>query len=100
MLNTNYAHHNLILIVAQAGVKIADPVVDEFNAQEVEVWPRITWSPKWAITFADVKKKVNEKCSVSQRSTMIIKGQNIVLDNLSLDGTLIVHAIDEAEVQI
>ncbi|XP_039120269.1 UDP-sugar pyrophosphorylase [Dioscorea cayenensis subsp. rotundata] len=88
------------LIMKKAGVEIADPVVDEFNAQEVEVWPRITWSPKWAITFADVKKKVNEKCSVSQRSTMIIKGQNIVLDNLSLDGTLIVHAIDEAEVQV
>ena len=99
-MNTNYAHHHLIPFVVQAGVEIADPVVDDFNAQEVEVWPRITWSPKWAITFADVKKKVTEKCSVSQRSTMIIKGQNVVLDGLSLDGTLIVNAIDEAKVQI
>ncbi|KAH7674669.1 UTP--xylose-1-phosphate uridylyltransferase protein [Dioscorea alata] len=88
------------LIMKKAGVEIADPVVDEFNAQEVEVWPRITWSPKWATTFADLKKKVIGKCSISQRSTMIIKGQNIVLGGLSLDGTLIVKAIDEAEVQV
>ncbi|KAM0943252.1 putative nucleotidyltransferase [Dioscorea sansibarensis] len=88
------------LIMKKAGVEIADPAVDDFNAQEVEVWPRITWSPKWAITFANVKKKLTEKCSVSQRSTMIIKGQNIVLDSLSLDGTLIVNAIDEAKVQV
>ncbi|KAJ0965576.1 hypothetical protein J5N97_026714 [Dioscorea zingiberensis] len=87
------------LILKKAGVKIADPVVDVFNAQEVEVWPRITWSPKWASTYADVKRKVNEKCSVSQRSTLVLKGQNVILDELSLDGTLIVNAVDEAEVQ-
>nr|CAB3471334.1 unnamed protein product [Digitaria exilis] len=41
-----------------AGAQIADPVVDTFNGQEVEVWPRITWSPRWGLTFKDVKEKV------------------------------------------
>ena len=82
----------------QAGVQISDPVIDVFNGQEVEVWPRIVWKPKWAITFSDVKRKIEGSCSISQKSTMLIKGRNIVINNLSLDGALVVDAVDDAEV--
>nr|KAJ0199475.1 hypothetical protein LSAT_V11C600315350 [Lactuca sativa] len=41
-----------------AGVKIDDPVLKVFNGQEVEVWSRVVWKPKWAVTFSDVKRKV------------------------------------------
>ncbi|XP_065040304.1 UDP-sugar pyrophosphorylase isoform X2 [Musa acuminata AAA Group] len=88
------------LILRKAGVHIADPVTDIFNGQEVEQWPCITWSPKWASTFRDVKRKVGECCSISQRSSMIINGQNIFLDGLSLDGALVVNANDQAEVKV
>jgi UDP-sugar pyrophosphorylase len=37
--------------------------------------------------------------SVSQRSTLVVNGQNIFIEGLSLDGTLIVNAADEAEVE-
>lgn len=84
--------------VSQAGVKVADPEAQVFNWQEVEVWPRIAWKPKWALTFADVKKKVSGSFSVSQRSTMVIKGRNIFVEDLSLDGAVLVDAIDDAEV--
>ncbi|WOL19775.1 UDP-sugar pyrophosphorylase [Canna indica] len=87
-------------ILKKAGVRIADPIIDVFNGQEVEVWSRITWSPKWALTFNDVKRKLKDECSVSQRSTLVLNGQNVFLDNLSLDGTLIVNSIDEAEVRL
>jgi len=69
-----------------------------FNGQEVEVWPRIVWKPKWALIFSDVKRKLEGSCSVTQRSSMVIKGCNIFIDGLSLDGALVVDAIDEAEV--
>lgn len=82
----------------QAGAQIADPVVDTFNGQEVEVWPRITWSPRWGLTFKDVKEKVRGNSSISQRSAFVINGRNIFLEDLSLDGTLIVNSVDEAEV--
>jgi UDP-sugar pyrophosphorylase len=82
----------------QAGAQIADPVVDTFNGQEVEVWPRMTWSPRWGLTFKSVKEKVHDNSSVSQRSALVINGQNVFLEGLSLDGTLIVNAVDEAEV--
>lgn len=69
-----------------------------FNGQEVEVWPRIVWKPKWALTFSDVKRKIGGNCSVSQKSTMVLKGRNILVEGLSLDGALVVDSIDNAEV--
>lgn len=69
-----------------------------FNGQEVEVWPRITWKPKWGLTFSDVKRKIQGSCSISQRSTLVINGRNVLLEDLSLDGALVVNSMDDAEV--
>lgn len=88
----------LHLFLLQAGVKIDDPVIQVFNGQEVEVWSRVVWKPKWALTFSEVKSKVSGNCSISQRSTMAIKGRDIALEDLSLDGALITEAVDGAEV--
>ncbi|KAL9245129.1 hypothetical protein vseg_018815 [Gypsophila vaccaria] len=93
-----YRAHSLIL--RKAGVQIADPVMQVFNGQEVEVWPRIVWKPKWALTYSEVKRKIAGTCSVSQNSTMVIKGRNVYIDGLILDGALIVDSIDEAEVKV
>lgn len=88
------------LILRKVGVKVDDPHQQEFNGQEVEVWPRIVWQPKWGLTFSEIKSKVGENCSITQKSTIAIKGHNIHLENLALDGTLIVNAIDRAEVKV
>jgi UDP-sugar pyrophosphorylase len=88
----------ICLCVMQAGVKIEAPKVEIFNGQEVEVWPRIVWNPEWGLTFADVKRKLSGISSVSQGSTLVIHGKHILLDNLNLDGALIVRAVDSAEV--
>ncbi|VAI90961.1 unnamed protein product [Triticum turgidum subsp. durum] len=88
------------LILRKAGAQISDPVVSTFNGQEVEVWPRVTWSPRWGLTFKDVKQKVHGNSSVSQRSVLVINGRNVVIDGLSLDGALIVNSVDEAEVKV
>ncbi|MED6119840.1 universal stress protein [Stylosanthes scabra] len=85
-------------VLKQAGVQVADPVVQVLNGQEVEVWPRITWKPKWGLTYSRIKSKVRGQNSISQRSTLAIKGQNILIENLSLDGALIIDAVDGAEV--
>lgn len=93
-----YRAHSLIL--RKAGVQIGDPVIDVFNGQEVEVWPCIVWKPKWALTFSDVKRKIGGNCSISQRSTMVVKGRNVFIEGVSLDGALIVDSIDNAEVKV
>jgi UDP-sugar pyrophosphorylase len=86
------------LSVYQAGVQVADPVLQVFNGQEVEVWPRITWKPKWGLTFSEIKRKVSGSCTISQKSTMVIKGRNVFLEDLSLDGALLIDPIEDAEV--
>ncbi|KAB2071626.1 hypothetical protein E1A91_A08G243900v1 [Gossypium mustelinum] len=88
------------LILKKAGVQVEDPVQQVFNGQEVEVWPRVTWKPKWGITFAEIKSKVSGSCSISQRSTMALKGRDIFLENLTLDGALIINSTDGAEVKV
>ncbi|KAK4276699.1 hypothetical protein QN277_014818 [Acacia crassicarpa] len=88
------------LVLKKVGVKVPDPMLQVFNGQEVEVWPRIVWKPKWGLTFSQIKSKISGNSSISQRSTLAIKGQNIFLENLSLDGTLIVDAVDDAEVKV
>ncbi|KAA3468555.1 UDP-sugar pyrophosphorylase-like [Gossypium australe] len=88
------------LILKKAGVQVEDPVQQVFNGQEVEVWPRVTWKPKWGITFAEIKSKVSGSCSISQRSTMALKGRDILLENLTLDGALIINSTDGAEVKV
>ncbi|KDP32870.1 hypothetical protein JCGZ_12162 [Jatropha curcas] len=88
------------LILRKVGVQVGDPVQQVFNGQEVEVWPRITWKPKWGLTFSDVKRKVSGSCSISQRSTMAIKGRNIFVEDLSLDGALVIESVDGAEVKV
>ncbi|PON60129.1 UTP--glucose-1-phosphate uridylyltransferase family [Parasponia andersonii] len=88
------------LILRKAGVQVADPVQEVFNGQEVEVWPRVTWKPKWALTYSDIKRKINGNCSISQRSTMVIKGRNVFVEDLSLDGALVIDAIEDAEVKV
>ncbi|CAN1761803.1 UDP-sugar pyrophosphorylase 1 [Linum perenne] len=62
------------LILKKAGVQVEDPVKEEFNGQEVEVWPRIVWKPKWGLTFIDIKKKVTGTSSISRNSTLALKG--------------------------
>ncbi|CAN1234598.1 UDP-sugar pyrophosphorylase [Linum perenne] len=88
------------LILKKAGVQVEDPVKDEFNGQEVEVWPRIVWKPKWGLTFTDIKKKVTGTSSISRNSTLALKGRNILIENLSLDGALVIESRDEAEVKV
>ncbi|KAG0485257.1 hypothetical protein HPP92_009336 [Vanilla planifolia] len=87
------------LILRKAGVQVGGPETAVFNGQEVDVWPRVAWKPKWAVTFSDVKKKVKQGCSISQRSTLVINGKNIYLEGLSLDGTLLINSNNEAEVK-
>ncbi|KEH35356.1 UDP-sugar pyrophosphorylase 1 [Medicago truncatula] len=88
------------IILKKAGFQVADPVLQNFNGQEVEVWPRITWKPKWGLTFSSIKSKVSGNCSISHKSTLAIKGQKIFIENLAVDGAVIIDAVDDAEVKV
>lgn len=82
----------------QAGVNVDDPIQSVFNGQEVDVWPRIVWKPKWGLTFSDIRSKVGKSCSITGKSTLVLKGQSLDLEDLALDGALVIDAVDGAEV--
>ena len=78
---------------------IEDPKQEVYNGQEVEVWPRIVWSPSWALTFAEVCKKLSGSIKISQRSTLVIDGRDISLKDVTLDGTLVLRSNPDAQVR-
>lgn len=72
-----------------------------FADQQVEVWPRVVWAPKWAVTFADVVEKVRGgRNKISQESTLLLDGESIFLEGLDLDGALKMSALDDAKVKL
>ncbi|KAH9573986.1 hypothetical protein CY35_01G030700 [Sphagnum magellanicum] len=88
------------LILQKAGAVISEPKHEVYNGQTVEVWPRIVWSPSWAITFAEVCEKLSRPICISQRSTLVLNGKHITLEDISLDGTILVHSIQKAQVRL
>eukprot|EP00249_Psilotum_nudum_P023023 c28728_g1_i2 orf=408-2345(+) len=88
------------LILRKAGALVQDPKVECFNGQEIDIWPRIVWSPYWAMIFSDVKRKLSGICSISQNSTLVLAGKDIFLENVYLDGALAIHAADGAKIKL
>lgn len=80
-------------------MEIEDPKQEVYNGQEVEVWPRIVWSPSWALTFAEVCEKLSGFIKISQRSTLVIDGRDISLKDVTLDGTLVLRSNPDAQVR-
>ena len=37
------------------GADIPSPEHVEFNGLKVDMWPRISWSPLWALTFSQIQ---------------------------------------------
>ena len=37
------------------GADIPSPESVEFNGLQVDLWPRIAWSPLWALTFSHIQ---------------------------------------------
>jgi len=37
------------------GAQVDGPEQREFNALQVDLWPRVSWSPSFAMTFADLE---------------------------------------------
>ncbi|KAL8167588.1 hypothetical protein V2J09_009087 [Rumex salicifolius] len=93
-----YRAHSMIL--RKAGIKVEDPKSSVFNGQEVQVWPQIIWKPKWGVTFSDVKRKIKGNCCISQRSSMVINAENVFIEDLSLDGALVINSTNDAEVNV
>jgi UDP-sugar pyrophosphorylase len=88
----------------QANMEIEDPIVEEYNGHIVDLWPRVVWLPSWALTFKDVCNNIVgpslRNGFISQHSTLLIFSDHLILENIHLDGTLILISIPEAHVRL
>jgi len=88
-------------ILRLAGATIDPPVKRTFNGIDVDLEARVVWSPQWAVSFAGVRARLapDAKVQITQRSTLVLDG-DIILEELTLDGTLIICAAPGSRVTI
>jgi UDP-sugar pyrophosphorylase len=88
-------------ILKHLGANIENPLKTCFNGIDVELHPRVVWSPTFACTVQELSDKVDvENLKVSQASTLVIEGDGVVIQGLELRGTLRVRASRGANVLI
>jgi len=61
--------------------------------------PRIIICPAFAITQEEVVNKI-QGGSITERSSLVLEGQQLVVKNLELDGALIIRAGPQCEVEV
>ena len=80
-------------VLRHLGAKLGNPIRETFNGITAEVWPRIVWSPLFSCSIDDLAHKVNcGQVEVSQRSVLVIQGENVFIESLKLDGALAIQA--------
>eukprot|EP00927_Polykrikos_kofoidii_P077317 TRINITY_DN7426_c0_g1_i2.p1 TRINITY_DN7426_c0_g1~~TRINITY_DN7426_c0_g1_i2.p1 ORF type:complete len:1955 (+),score=443.63 TRINITY_DN7426_c0_g1_i2:345-5867(+) len=94
-----YAANCRILRMAGAEIEPAKPM--QLNGINVDLEARVVWSPAWALTHKAVKGRLAQGLvlKISQRSTLILDG-DIVIEELVLDGALILRAAPGCKVRI
>ncbi|BDA43416.1 UDP-sugar pyrophosphorylase [Coccomyxa sp. Obi] len=84
-----------------AGASIEGPEQREFNGLTVDLWPRVSWSPFFALTFADLEAKVDAgKVRLSKDAALVINGADVHIKSLDLDGALVIDTAPGASLVI
>lgn len=95
------AEHDIYYVYQQylqhSGVDIPELDRNIYSEIPVRSGPKIILSPSFASCLSDLEDKVRGG-SISPKSVLIVDGENIQLNQVKLDGTLIIKAIPEAEV--
>ena len=71
---------------------MADAAEEEYNGIKVVPGPAIVLKPNFVKTLEDYKNKfpTPDKVKISARSTLVVRGKNVDIYSLDLDGTLII----------
>ena len=64
--------------------------------------PRIILSPAFGITQEELLEKVGgaEKCTISERSSIVLEGHNLKIKNMEVDGALVIRCGDDTHVTV
>lgn len=79
---------------------LAAPYPAAFNGLDVEVHPRVVWSPSFALTVSQLAGRVRGPLRLTSKATMVLEGDITLEGPLSLDGALRVRALDGSRVVV
>jgi len=92
--------------LSACGAAIGDaestPTVTTFNGiSDCEVWPLVVLKPAIAPSLQKLQEKVRRgSIKLTQRSSLVLNGWNILIENLHLDGALVLSASKSATVRV
>jgi UDP-sugar pyrophosphorylase len=68
-------------MLASVGAEVAPPTRATFNGLQVELYPRVSWAPAFAQTFADLKQRVTGGAAVrlGPKAALVIEGEHVQL---------------------
>jgi UDP-sugar pyrophosphorylase len=62
------------------GAEIAGPRHTCFNGLDVELWPRVVWSPRFAQTFEELASKlIAPNISLATDAALVVDGDDVVI---------------------
>lgn len=66
-------------------VDVPEHTVSFNNIDNLVLWPRVAWSPLFALTIADLKERIHgEEVHIGNDTSMYIKAQNVHIQKLDL----------------
>jgi len=76
-----------------AGASVAPPANRTFRGVTVSVGPSVVFAPTFAPCYTALKAKLQspEKVKVSARSTLIVSGEQVTIEQMSVDGCLVLE---------
>lgn len=82
-----------------AGAKIEHAEKVDMAGISLTPGPKVVFANSFACTLSELKSKF-KNVSLSANSTLVIEGEGVDIDGLTLDGKLVIQAINEAKVLI
>lgn len=91
-----YCNRHLLRL---AGMQVSEGTEASYAGLQVVPGPRVVFAPSFAVGVGDVLHKVKGG-RMTGRSTLLVSGRDVVVEDLDLDGTLILRAVPGARVKL
>lgn len=99
-----YVQNQRKLKFAGADLKVNEDPADLVTVGGIPVTPgpRIILNPAFGITQEEILEKVGgaEKCSISERSSLVMEGHHLKIKNLEVDGALVIRCGEDTHVTV
>lgn len=84
------------------GVHVGGPRQATFNGLQLDLYPRVTWSPSFAMTVNDLKDRFPcpDQVHIGQDAMLYINHANVQVRSLDLRGALVVEGQQDVDITI